>query len=62
MMSECYMEDKDGRYIPAIPEPFWYMGWRTLFRWKPQCCGTLFNTREAYDEHYVIQHMEQENV
>lgn len=32
-------------WIPAIPEPFWYKSWRTLFRWKPQCveCGSMIS-------------------
>lgn len=56
-MSDCYMQDKDGQYIPAIPEPFWKKGFSTLFRWKPSCCGVTFKDRQAYDFHYVTEHM-----
>lgn len=61
MANECFMQDKDGRYIPAIPEPFWEKSWRTFFRWRPLCCRTMFKSREAYDQHYVLEHMEAVN-
>jgi len=53
----AYMIDKDGRYLPAIPEPYWKASWRTLFRLRPFCCGHIFKSREEYDMHYVIEHI-----
>jgi hypothetical protein len=49
-----------GGYVPLVPEPFWYRGWRTLFRWRPQCvrCNIIFSTRQEWDAHYVLAHLE----
>jgi len=55
--------DPDLGYMPAIPEPFWYRGWRTFFRFKPACyrCGNpmLFKDRMAYSIHYALNHIEE---
>ncbi len=61
-MNGAYMQDKDGRYIPAIPEPYWSRGWKTLFRMRPACyqCRWIFENREQYDEHYVTHHLPEE--
>jgi hypothetical protein len=51
-------------YMPAIPEPFWFRGWRTWFRYRPACyrCAEggkpkLFADLGAYRLHYVLKHM-----
>lgn len=51
-----------GRYVPAIPEPFWERSWQTLFLWRPRCieCQTNFKHIAAYREHYKRHHMEPE--
>lgn len=56
--------DKQLGYVPAIPEPFWYKSWCTLFRYKPACyqCGKpmLFKTIEEWERHYVLTHLQDE--
>jgi hypothetical protein len=60
-MNECFTHDPVLGYVPSIPEPFWYSGWRTLFRYRPACyqCGSpmLFKTRLEWDGHYVLTHL-----
>jgi hypothetical protein len=59
MNAETY--DAKLGYVPVIPEPFWYRGLRTLFRYRPACyqCGKplIFQTRAEWDIHYVLTHM-----
>lgn len=47
-------------WVPAIPLPFMYRGWRTLFRSRPQCvfCETkpIFKTRQEWETHYTRHH------
>lgn len=60
------MYDPQLGWVPAIPEPFWYLGWRSWFTWKPQCieCSqrldrtVLFKDRKAWDAHYVLNHIQ----
>lgn len=66
-MSHTYTLDPVLGWVPAIPEPFWYKGWRTWFRYRPacyRCTGTepplIFKTRAEYDAHYVLTHLEQD--
>lgn len=56
---EAYEYDPELGYMPAVPEPFWYCGWRTLFRWRPSCaeCRTRFKTKSYYRLHYVLNHI-----
>lgn len=53
-----YTQSEDGRWVPAIPEPFWFKSWRTLWFWRPGCyqCQIIFKTREEWNEHYVKHH------
>ena len=57
-MNETLRYDAELGYVPAIPEPFWYRGWRTLFRERPQClqCDEIFANRSDWDKHYVLIH------
>lgn len=52
--------DHELRYVPAIPLPFWYRGWRSLWRWRPSCyqCKLIFKTEKEFDAHYVLHHLE----
>lgn len=65
--------DPELGWVPAIPEPFWYRGWLTLFRERPACyrCQrvflfnilngsqpTVFGTREEWNRHYVLTHLQ----
>jgi hypothetical protein len=59
-------------YQPAIPEPFWYKSWRTWFRYTASCYDRactrksffgetlpmFFKTKQEWDNHYVLTHME----
>ena len=64
-MPVAYTLDPQLGWVPAIPEPFWYRSWRTLFRYRPACykCShgaeppLLFKNRKAWDEHYVLTHL-----
>jgi len=47
----------DGTLRTAIPEPFWERSPRTWFRYKPMCCRTIFDSREAYESHYIRMHI-----
>ena len=49
---------EDGTLVPATPEPYWYRGLMTWFRWRPSCyqCHKIFATREEWGEHYVKYH------
>jgi hypothetical protein len=63
-MSAVYTLDPQLGWVPAIPEPFWYRGWRTLFCYRPacyQCAGKkplLFKNRKEWDAHYVLSHLQ----
>lgn len=73
-MSTTYALDPELGWVPAIPEPFWYSGWRTLFRFRPSCwrveclktgfsgrnVPTIFKTRKEWDTHYVLNHLEED--
>lgn len=70
-MLGAYTLDPELGWVPAIPEPFWYRGWRTLFRYRPSCyqCKhdtffgeqpTIFATRKEWDTHYVLNHLEED--
>ena len=59
-----YRQDPQLGYVPAIPEPFWLSRWswrKFWFVWKPSCyvCKLEFNTRQEWDTHYVLNHIEQ---
>ncbi len=60
-MAEYSLDPQSG-YVPAIPEPFWYRGWRSWFRFVPACyqCGRplLFENLAEWDSHYVLNHLE----
>lgn len=64
MPDRMSVHDPQLGYVPAIPEPFWYSSWRTLFRMRPACyqCGNpmVFKTRGDYEAHYVLNHMTEE--
>lgn len=51
--------DSQLGWVPAIPEPFWYRGWRTLWRWRPQCvgCDVIFPDRDSWRRHYALYHI-----
>lgn len=63
-MTENLSLDNDGRWRPAIPEPFWVSaGWFHLFRLVPRCdCGLKFTKgsdtrrRHEYRKHYRATH------
>jgi hypothetical protein len=59
-MSKTMVRDPELGLVPAIPEPYWYWGWRTLFRFRPEClrCNKLFKTRRDWDIHYVLTHLQ----
>lgn len=64
-MAAVYTLDPELGWVPAIPEPFWYRGWRTLFRYRPACyqCKkgeqpTIFKTRHEWQTHYVLSHLQ----
>lgn len=61
-MARSYIALEDGTLVPSIPVPFWYRGWRTLFRWRPGCyqCKIIFKTEEEYGDHYVRCHCAEE--
>lgn len=43
-----------GRWVPAVPEPFWVHRW---FRWRARCaCGDLFRDRTGYRAHWKACH------
>jgi len=48
-------------WMPGIPEPFWYRGWRSFFRLRPACyhCGNprVFRNRHEYEIHYALTHI-----
>ena len=48
-------------WVPAIPLPFYYRGWRTLWRWRPQCVECeqmpIFNNVAEWETHYVLTHI-----
>lgn len=61
-----------GTWEPAIPEPFWYRSWRTLWRWRPGCAdctglrtgkpwtakdAVLFKSRAEWQAHYRRAHL-----
>jgi hypothetical protein len=60
-VTDVYTLDPEHGWVPAIPEPFWYKGWRTLFRYRPSCyqCGNplLFKTRREWEAHYRMSHL-----
>jgi hypothetical protein len=57
--SGTYQLDPELGWVPAVPEPFWYKGWRSWFRWRPQCveCDIIFATKREWVEHYVLKHI-----
>lgn len=61
-MGRVLQMDRQLGWVPAIPEPFWYRGWRTFFRWRPQCvecyAHPIFANRADWERHYVLTHME----
>ena len=52
--------DKQLGYVPAIPEPFWIRRWFGAYR--PRCaqCHITFSTRNEWDTHYVLIHLEED--
>lgn len=60
-MGGVYSLDPQLGYVPAIPEPFWYRGWRTFFRFRPACyaCGgpLLLKDRREWEAHYALNHI-----
>lgn len=66
MSLSCYKFDPELGYVPAIPEPFWYSGWRTWFRYRPACyrCGNplLFANRPEWETHYALHHLQDDEV
>jgi hypothetical protein len=71
-MPVSYRLDYELGWVPAIPEPFWYRGWRTLFRYRPSCYQcmrygffgdeqpTVFPTRKEWEAHYALNHLEED--
>lgn len=53
-----YERMPDGSLRTAVPEPFWYRGWKTLGRWRPACycCLTIYKNRSDYDDHFIGHH------
>jgi hypothetical protein len=48
------MQTRDGRWVPAIPEPLW-VGWRLR---RARClCGRTFRDAETYQGHYALEHI-----
>lgn len=60
-MPEVYSFDPHLGYVPAIPEPFWYRGWRSWFQFAPACyaCGNplLLKDRRDWEAHYALNHI-----
>lgn len=71
-MSPTLTLDPQLGWVPAIPEPFWYRGWRTLFRYRPACyrCASvsmiwgtkplIFRWEEQWNQHYVLTHLKED--
>ena len=64
-MAVDYTFDLQLGWVPAIPLPFTYRGWRTLFRDRPACyrCSDkplLFKNRTEWEAHYVLTHLEED--
>ena len=66
-MTGTYTLDPQLGWVPAIPEPFWYKGWRTFFRYRPACyqCTNgepplIFKNRAEWDSHYVLTHLKED--
>jgi hypothetical protein len=57
--------DSQLGWVPAIPLPFSYKGWRTLWRWRPQCLHCkgqpIFKSDAEWEQHYVLNHIEPPN-
>lgn len=55
----CQQFDSNLGWMPAIPEPFWYRGWRSLWQWKPMCpaCNIRFKDKEEWKSHYALNHI-----
>lgn len=51
-------DESTGRWVEAVPEPFWVRSWRALFRWRAACyeCRTVFKTRLLHDVHWRLVH------
>ena len=60
-MDGCTQFDPELGWMPAIPLPFSYRGWRTLWRWRPQCTKCegmpIFANDQEWKEHYVLTHI-----
>ena len=59
MSIRCSRLDPLLGWMPAIPIPFWYRGWRTLFRERPSCyeCRIIFKNEAAYNVHWLDKHL-----
>jgi len=51
-VDEFYVETKnrDGKYVPAIPEPYYGLRMRCK-------CGAKFWKRDTYRGHYALKHI-----
>jgi len=57
-MSVTYERLPDGSLRTAVPDPYWYKGWRTLWFWRPGChqCRTIYKNIDLYRNHYIMNH------
>ena len=66
-MLKDYTLDPQLGWVPAIPLPFYYKGWRTLFRYRPACYRCtggepplIFKDKSEWEAHYVLTHLEED--
>jgi hypothetical protein len=53
--------DKELGWMPVIPSPVSYRGWRTLWRSGPICtvCNLILKNEEEWEQHYVLNHIKE---
>jgi hypothetical protein len=59
-MSETLKLDPQLGWMPAIPLPYYYRGWRTFWMVRPMCweCQIIFKNELIYEGHYALNHIE----